>query len=185
MAERRIVLPPAPPSPSSTFLGFARLPPPSLPQLQLSSPRPSFPSPTKPARRSVVPSKKPRQSKRRRVAEEPPVFYDQDLHESPPPIDAFAGVGSLPGVILVDGPQVTQIHSTDLTGYEAYVEAVNADAAGFCQLSVELFVVQGWSSRTASATVCISFLSCSQFDLTAFYIETLVSPAAKSDRRYV
>jgi hypothetical protein len=42
--------------------------------------------------------------------------------------------------------------------YDSYVEVMLADAAGFCQLSTEFFVAQGWNSRTATATVCSSFL---------------------------
>lgn len=39
-------------------------------------------------------------------------------------------------------------------GYQEYVESVAADIAGIYLLTANLFVVQGWDSRTLAATVC-------------------------------
>ena len=167
MVRRPLVLPRAPPSPSSIFRGFAPLPSPSPPQLFLAPSRSLDLSPTK-APRAPSSTTRPRRPKRRRVVQDLSVSHDHDPHEPPPSFFDCTGAGSSPGVISVNVAQVAQIHSMDLTDYESYVEAVDADAAGFCQLSVNLFAVQGWSSRTTSATVCISSLSCSQSDLTMF-----------------
>ena len=41
-----------------------------------------------------------------------------------------------------------------LPGYQEYVESVAADIAGIYLLTANLFVVQGWDSRTLTATVC-------------------------------
>jgi hypothetical protein len=37
--------------------------------------------------------------------------------------------------------------------YEIYVEAVLCDAVGFCQISPDIFVVQGWNSKSGVSTV--------------------------------
>jgi hypothetical protein len=137
---------PAPPSPSDVFTGYA-----------LSSSiiplRPGLSqSPVKPQRASH--QRGPRIVKKARLR---PPSLDFDLETSSYYEDSGLDTNLDSNIDHIDCPSV----GTDK--YELFIEAAIVNAAGFCQIAKNLFVVQGWDSRSSTATVShfliLSFLA--------------------------
>ena len=67
-------------------------------------------------------------------------------------------------------------------GYPEYVECVTADIAGLSLINSNLFVVQGWDSRTLSVTVSYTYET-DMFLIQKYLVAFMVSFATRSFRR--
>lgn len=75
------------------------------------------------------------------------------------------------------------IPKPDHARYDTYVDAVLAKSAGFCQLSPEIFVVQGWNTKSATTTVRETSLSL--YRRTQLSSDDLVPSSTDHHRQFI
>lgn len=140
---------PAPLSPSDIFTSFYDSSTLTPPVFHAS---PLIANELTPTKRQTLHSQVVR-SRKKRCSVRPglEVIKEPDRDNTPPCIGE--GESGVPSMSSLGGV----IHDGDIN-FSLYVDAALADAAGFCQITADFFVAQGWDSRSAKATVNNFFL---------------------------
>jgi hypothetical protein len=120
---------------------------------------------------------------KRRLNSGLPVPEEHARGEPPIQQDTAHGECEYDSQLGLAGTFADDVPVTRMTAYPEYVDSVLGGAAGFFQLALTVFVVQGWDSRSKSATVGMScFYQIHPLMIILVFIALLVS-LTKSDLR--